>query len=287
MEPLITASLIAAFVAGLAALFAPCCIAVLLPAYLGSVFRQKSKVFLMTFVFFLGLFVVFLPLGLGIGGLGQFFGKYHNALYAFGGIFLLFLGIFLLLGRHFSLPFSVSVASKTKVQGAGSIFTLGIFSAFATLCCAPVLAGVMALAVLPGSFLWGGLYSLTYALGMVSPLFILAYFLDKNNFNEKFLVFKKQVSYSFFKRKINLAVADIISGATFLSMGAFILYLALTEQLAMRSEYQLTINIFLKNLTGSINKFFAAFPSFVLIAGVVGLLLLILKITISQWKKEQ
>ena len=72
METLIIASLITAFIAGMAALFAPCCITVLLPSYLGSIFREKRKILLMTFVFFLGILTVFLPLGLGAAGLGKF-----------------------------------------------------------------------------------------------------------------------------------------------------------------------------------------------------------------------
>src|SRR3989344_2347675 len=72
------ASLITAFIAGIAALFAPCCITVLLPSYLGSIFREKRKVFLMTFVFFLGLLAVFLPLGMGAAGLGKLFSRYHD-----------------------------------------------------------------------------------------------------------------------------------------------------------------------------------------------------------------
>ena len=47
---LVMASLVTAFIAGVAALFAPCCITVLLPAYLGSIFRQKATIMLMTLV---------------------------------------------------------------------------------------------------------------------------------------------------------------------------------------------------------------------------------------------
>ena len=52
MEILVGTSLIAAFVAGVAALFAPCCITVLLPSYLGNIFKEKYKIFFMTFIFF-------------------------------------------------------------------------------------------------------------------------------------------------------------------------------------------------------------------------------------------
>lgn len=247
METLIIASLITAFVAGMAALFAPCCITVLLPSYLGSIFREKRTVLLMTFVFFLGLLTVFLPLGLGAAGLGKLFSNFHDQIFIIGGIFLLFLGASILLGWHFSMPFSIH--PKLKITNAGSVFTLGIFSGFATMCCAPVLAGVIALSILPKSIFWGGLYSLAYVLGMVAPLFPIAYLLDKNHFTKKLMESNKRLSYSIGRRQINLAIADLVSGTTFLLMGIFILYLAKTNQLAMGGgEFQTKINIYLNQL---------------------------------------
>lgn len=283
MEILIGASLIAAFVAGIAALFAPCCITVLLPAYLGSIFREKRTVFLMTFVFFLGLLVVFLPLGLGMAGLGRFFNKYHDFLFVLGGIFILFLAVSILLGKHFALP--ISVRSNTKISNSGSVFALGVFSGLATLCCAPVLAGVLALSVLPGSIFLGGLYSLTYVLGMVVPLFIIAYFLDRIDFTEKFVAFKKSVSYSFFGKQINLTLADMVSGITFLSMGLLILYFAWTGQLAFHSSFQTIINTYSAKSINFINPYLVSIPAIAWIGAVIGLLTLILKVALRRWRK--
>ena len=266
---LIIASLVTAFIAGISALFAPCCITVLLPAYLGSIFRQKRTIMLMTLVFFMGLLAVFLPLGIGFASLGALFSKYHNLLFALGGIFLLFLGASILLGMHFSLPFSKHPKMKVKVQGAGSVFVLGIFSAFATLCCAPVLAGVLALSILTGSIFWGGMYAIVYVLGMVSPLFILAYFMDKSDLGNKLSFFKKQLSYSVASKKIEITVAELASGIMFLFMGMFILYLAKAGKLAMSSDYQVSVNIFMANMTNSINSFFAKTPSIMLVAVLI------------------
>ena len=254
---LVMASLVTAFIAGVAALFAPCCITVLLPAYLGSIFRQKATIMLMTFVFFAGLLAVFLPLGLGFAALGVLFSKYHNLIFVSGGVFLLLLGASTLLGMHFSLP---SAHPKMKVQGAGSVFMLGIFSAFATLCCAPVLAGVLALSILPGSVFWGGLYALAYVLGMIFPLFILAYFVDKSDLGNRLSFFKKQVSYFIAKKKIEVTIAEMIAGIMFLLMGTLILYLAKMGKLAMSSDYQVSVNIFMANLTTLINSFFVKGP---------------------------
>lgn len=286
MEVLIGASLVAAFIAGIAALFAPCCITVLLPAYLGSIFRQRRTVFLMTFIFFLGLLAVFLPLGLGFAGLGQLFSEYHNIIFSFGGIFLLLLGASILLGIHFSLPFSIK-PSSTKVIGVGSVFVLGVFSGFATLCCAPVLAGVLALSILPGSIFWGGVYALVYVLGMVIPLFIIAFFVDKTNITEKLGIFKKRISYSLARKKITITIADVISGVTFLLMGVLILYLAKTNKLAMGGgEFQTTINIYLANVTNFVNQYLGQIPAIVWIVAVVAVLALIIWRVIVRWRKK-
>ena len=58
INTVMSVSLIAAFLAGVVALFAPCCITFLLPAYLGSVFKEKKRVMLMTLVFGAGIFVI-------------------------------------------------------------------------------------------------------------------------------------------------------------------------------------------------------------------------------------
>src|SRR3989344_3460178 len=129
MNLLISTSLIAAFFAGVAALFAPCCITVLLPTYFTSIFKQKTTIYLMTFVFFLGLLTIFLPLGLGASFLSQVFSRYHNLIFALGGIFLILLGASLLFGLSLSLPFTVH--PRLKKYDYASIFVLGIFSGVA------------------------------------------------------------------------------------------------------------------------------------------------------------
>ena len=256
MELLVGSSIVAAFIAGLAALFAPCCITVLLPAYFASIFKERRTIFLMTFVFFLGLLVVFLPLGLGAAGLGQVFSRYHNTIFLIGGFMLLGIGLTLLLGLHFSMPFSAH--PKMKVKGAGSVFMLGIFSGFATLCCAPVLSGALALSVLPGSVFLGGVYTLAYVLGMVIPLFFLAALLDKTSFTEKFWVFKKEFSYKIAGRQVSITLAEILSGAMFVSMGLLIFYLAQTNQLASHSS--VSMNLFLAGITNSVTGITSKVP---------------------------
>jgi len=98
MDAVVYASLISAFVAGMVALFAPCCVTYLLPSYLGNVFHQRSKVFLMTLVFALGIFVVMLPAVLGIKAISLFVFRYHQPIYVAGGFLMVLAGILALLG---------------------------------------------------------------------------------------------------------------------------------------------------------------------------------------------
>ncbi len=258
MNLLVSTSIIAAFVAGIAALFAPCCITVLLPSYLGSIFRERRKVFLMTFIFFLGILVVFLPLGLGSALFSQFLSRYHNAIFAAGGLFLLGLGLTMVSGVHWSLPWHVNPTLKR--HNAFSVFTLGIFSGIATTCCAPVLAGVLALSVLPGSVWLGGAYTLAYVMGMVAPLFVLALLLDKTDATKKLMKARKPIEYQLGPRRVSVSVPDLISGILFIGMGVLTAWLALGNKLAMRSGAQVTINIWATKFLNAIKGFTDLLP---------------------------
>ena len=243
MELLVSASFIASFFAGVAALFAPCCVTVLLPTYFASIFKQRSAIFLMTFVYFLGLLTVFMPIGFGVSAVTPLFSTFHNIIFTFGSLFLILLGLTLVLGFQFSFP--IIVHPQLKNSGFLSVFALGVFSGIATTCCAPVLAGVLALAALPASFLLGGAYTLAYVLGMVIPLFVLSLILDKNKFTQKLFIFRKTVSYPIFGRKIRLTLSNFFSGLMFLVLGIIILYLTLTNNLVTHASYQISINIYL------------------------------------------
>src|SRR3972149_1024081 len=281
MELLISASFIASFFAGIAALFAPCCITVLLPTYFASIFKQKSTVFLMTFVYFLGILSIFLPIGLGVSFLTQLFSQYHDTIFLIGGIFLIFLGMTLLLGQQMSLPFSVH--PKLKGQDFVSVYVLGVFSAVATTCCAPVLAGVLTLSALPGSVFLGGVYTLAYVLGMVLPLFIIAFTLDKADFTKKFFAFRRKISYTFLGQKIQQTLANLFSGLIFAALGIIIIYLAKTSQLTSHSSYQIALNIYLTKFIEFIGQFTKFIPETAWAIIVIAIVVFITYIAIKQF----
>lgn len=285
MELLVGTSLLAAFVAGIAALFAPCCITVLLPSYFASIFRERFKVFLMTFIFFLGILTVFLPLGLGFAVLGQVFARYHSLIFGIGGGFLFLLGVGMLLGWSFSLPFSVH--PSLKKHNAGSVFTLGIFSGIATTCCAPVLAGVMALSAMSGSLVWGMLYTVAYVLGMVAPLFLIALLMDRYDMTSRLHAANASLTYRALGKVITLTVAQLVSGAVFAIMGGVTLYLALTDRIFAHSGLQTDINIAMTRLLQGADRIVGSVPQPVWGVVLILVIALLVKKFITQLRKEK
>lgn len=284
MDLLSSTSIVAAFIAGVAALFAPCCLTVLLPSYIGSVFKERYKVLFMTFVFFLGILTVFLPIGLGASALGQVFNRYHNLIFTVGGLMLVVLGTFLILGK--SLSIRAPAGPNIKQYNVWSVFVLGIFSAIATTCCAPVLAGVLALSMASGSIVWGGIYTLSYVLGMVMPLFFLAALLDKTDFTKKLTAIRKPRSITLFGFQWRFIIAELTVGLVFLGMGLYIIYSALTNRLSMRSDYLLSMNIFLARLTHSVHDYTKYIPEPVWAGAVLLIFFSLVFYIIKQFKNH-
>ena len=260
MDPLIGTSLVAAFVAGIAALFAPCCIGVLLPSYLANIFKEKYKIFFMTFVFFLGMLTVFLPIGLGASFLAQLFSQYHNIIFSIGGIFLMVLGLTIFFGKKFMAPTVIRDSFKKYVS---SVYLLGVFSAIATTCCAPVLAGVLTLSIASGTIVWGLIFTLTYVVGMTLPLFVIALFLDKYNWTEKIIKARRMMTFSLGNISWKITISDLISSLIFFGMGSYITYLAFNNQLFSHSNYQLDMNIYSAKILDYINGFVTLIPEYI------------------------
>jgi len=100
-------SLTASFLAGVLALFAPCCITFLLPSYLGTIFKNRKKVMFYTFIFALGLSLILIPVALGFRAFIFFFDQFHSQVYYLGGLFLIFMGI-MTIKPIFNFQFSIN-----------------------------------------------------------------------------------------------------------------------------------------------------------------------------------
>ena len=173
MSPeLLAGSAAAAYAAGLIAFFAPCCAAVMTPTYIAAIGQgSRWRVARMTALYVAGVAVVVWPITLGAGALSTLITRWHPLLFALGG--LMMIAVAVMLWRGSMLPMALP---QPELRGSrGSVFLLGCFSGAATACCAPVLAGAVALSAATGSWTGGALLGGVYILGLISPLLPLAF----------------------------------------------------------------------------------------------------------------
>ncbi|WP_122263708.1 cytochrome c biogenesis CcdA family protein [Ornithinimicrobium cerasi] len=225
-ELLATGSILAAFFAGAVALFAPCCIVFLAPAYLAAAVKNNRwRLLPLTFVFAAGLAVVLVPITLGVSLVAGAIAKYHVQLYWAGGLLMIALGLLALSGRMWSMP-SVLRAPDTARGDSATFFSLGVFSGIASSCCAPVLAGVMTLSALSGSALGGALLGMAYVFGMVIPLFVMALAWDAAGLGERRWGRAKALRWSVGGRTLHTNTVNVAVAVAFVAMGIAVISLA-------------------------------------------------------------
>ena len=171
MDVLFAGSLAAAFAAGLVAFFAPCCAGVMLPTYLAAVSGgSRLRIARLSGVYVAGVAVVVFPITLGASALAAYVSDWHAQIFVLGGVMMLFVAA--ALWRGSMLP--VRVPKPVLTGSAASVFALGAFSGAATACCAPVLAGAVALSATSADVAGGLLLGAAYIIGLVAPLVPLA-----------------------------------------------------------------------------------------------------------------
>ncbi|OGO51558.1 MAG: hypothetical protein A2148_01405 [Chloroflexi bacterium RBG_16_68_14] len=222
-------STLAAFLGGMIALAAPCCVTFLLPAYLASAFRARYALLAMTLVFGLGVAAVLLPITLGVAALSRLLSSYHNEVFILGGLLLVFLGVWSLAGKNLSLPMRpTSLGDQPTVL---SVFSLGVFSGAASSCCAPVLAGVLTLSAISSSLAQSTAIGLAYVAGMVSPLVLIALLWERFNLSQSLLVRGRAFSLGFGGWRWRLHSTNLLTGVLFIGVGAFVITTAFTGDL--------------------------------------------------------
>lgn len=172
-------SLTASFLAGVLALFAPCCLTFLLPSYLGTIFKERKSVMYYTLIFALGIGFILVPIALGVRSAIFFLDAYHSPIYYVGALVMILMGV-MTLKPIFHLPqiFHVSGLHGKKVNTA-SVFGVGLMSGLTSACCAPVLFAAVTLTSLSPTLFQALIVSIAYVMGIVMPLFIMSMFYEK------------------------------------------------------------------------------------------------------------
>ncbi len=205
-------SIIASFLAGSLALL-PSCGPLLLPAFFAYSLSTREKLLRSAVVFVFGFGLVFVPFGLGVKWLADalivekvLLEKILGSLvFVFG--FLSFFAI--------SLPASLRKGARFTsplLLGLGFGFTAGA-------CSAPILGAVLTLSLLqPGNPLVF-LHLLSFLLGMLLPLLVLAFLLRSVGSSKISQIFGKGFTISIFGKELRVFWTNFISGLLFMILG--------------------------------------------------------------------
>lgn len=264
MTLLTTGSVLAAFFAGMVALFAPCCIVFLAPSYLAAAVQHRRwRLLPLTFVFAAGLALIMVPITLGISLVAGAIARYHAPLYYAGGALMLLLAGYALSGHMWQLP-SFLRAPDTRRGDKGSFFALGVFSGIASSCCAPVLAGVMTLSALAGSPVGGTMLGLAFVLGMTFPLFVMALAWDRLGPRDRSRLAARPIRLRVAGRTLITNTVNLAVAVAFAGMGLFVIYLAGSEKMTTGPGFQVTIGRWLGQQFEQVTRWLAPVPEPVL-----------------------
>ena len=185
-------SFLLVFIEGLLSFLSPCVIP-LIPIYMsylagnakqtmedGSISYKRSKVFLHTVFFILGISFAFFLLGTSFSALGSFFKDKQLLFTRIGGILIVILGLhqigflkFKFLNRERKLHFRLQ---QTEMNPLAALFMGFTFSFAWTPCVGPALSSVIILATGAKTQLIRNLLILVYSAGFIIPILLLGLF---------------------------------------------------------------------------------------------------------------
>ncbi len=274
-------TVVAAFIGGAVALFAPCCISVMLPAYFATSFRRRRALISMTLVFGLGIAAVILPIALGATWLTGLIIEQHTPVFIVGGVVMLVLGAVTLAGWKLPLPMPGMQARSDRRPG--SVFVLGAFSGTASACCAPVLAGVVALSGAAGSFVVASVVGVAYVFGMVVPLFVIALLWDRYDWGSSALLRGRTLTLRAFGHSRQVHTTALVSGVLLMVMGLIVFALAFSDSAMTTSGWQADLGARLQHYASVVLGWVGVVPGWVSAVAVFAALALILRAAVRQY----
>jgi cytochrome c-type biogenesis protein len=191
------------------------------------------------------------PLTVGAAGLSQLISANHETMFLLGGAMMVLAGAATLAGWMWHHAPSMGGGDPSGVVG---IYGMGVFAGAATACCAPVLAGAVAIAGISGSWWAGALLGVFYLLGLVTPLLLSALGISKLRGRVK----DPMLTLNIAGRRIHTTLARLVGGTSFLVLGGLLITLALTGNARTAPDAQKTFG---RWLTARANDISAAIPT--------------------------
>ena len=272
------ATILVAFVAGMVALAMPCCFTVLLPSYMAKSFATRSGRLGMTTIFGAGIGTVLLPIAMGVSYLSTFITVNHPLLFVVGGFFMIILGMLTLWGVSILPPMKVGVDLQRR--DVPSVYVLGVFGGVASSCCAPVLAGVLVLTVISGTWLTALVVGLAYVVGMVFPLLVVAIAWDRKAVPTPRFLRGRLVGLRLFGFETEIHSSKLIAGGLFVAMGIVTIVLGVADRMLLNpgSEF---FGIYQAALERNLSEVLSD-PNLAPLTGVVAAGLLVLGVLLTR-----
>lgn len=266
--------LLGAFLGGLASLLSPCS-ALLLPSFFAYAFDRTRLLILRTFAFWVGLCAVLVPLGAGVGALGSVVTRYRGEVTVIGGLVLIGFGLMTLLGKGFGVSGMQRMTARINISGTVSVLALGAVYGLAGFCAGPLLGAVLTMSAMGADPVYGALLMAIYALGMATPLFLLAWLWDRFKLSERTWLRGRPVRLG----PIETHTTSLLTGAMFIALGVVFLFTDGTANLGgvLSVDAQYDLQVWLGRLSSAVSD-----P--VLILGVVTVL--IAWRSIRLWRKR-
>lgn len=165
---------------------------------------------------------------------------------------------------------------RGRRQGPLGVYTLGLFSGVASSCCAPVLAGVIALSGLSSSFAVALGLGGAYVFGMVAPLFALALAWERRDWASSRLFRPRSYTWRIGSLRRTLSGTSLASGLLLAVMGAATVAIALQGKvMPATSDWQADIAVWLQRAGAAVTGALGWIPDWAgapLVAALVGAL---------------
>jgi cytochrome c biogenesis protein CcdA len=161
-----------------------------------------------------------------------------------------------------------------KRKDVPSVYALGVFGGVASSCCAPVLAGVLVLTVLSGTWLSALTVGLAYVVGMVFPLLVVAFAWDRRAAATPRFFRGRLVRLHLFGHETEIHSSKLVAGGLFIAMGVFTIVLGVLDRMLLTPGSDL-FGIYQTALEAALVTAFSNPDVAPLIGGLAGLLIIL------------
>lgn len=239
-------NLIVVFVEGVLSFFSPCILPIL-PIYLSilsnssieSLKEDKSNfihslLFKNTLFFALGISLTFFILGSSVNALKSFFDTNKDLIMIFGGLIIIFMGLFYMgVIKSSLLNREKRFNINTKQINPISAFLFGFTFSFGwTPCIGPILTSVLIMSSSANNIGTSNLLMIVYTIGFILPFILASLF-----YNKLFKTFDKMKNYMGLIKKIG-GIILILSGLIMFINGSFGVYKHLNDSNNSNSNSQ-------------------------------------------------